>query len=410
VRANKMLQEEDEIPYFDGHGVVKSQKLPAFDINALVPWSDKEDGDSYYVEGIGNVKYSDNVSAKGVSSLLRIGALKSNEAMYSTQAGYGDEWVPTFMAATLWRKIRLEAQVVNLFDNFDMPTQPFQYPTEGADPVIYGVSETTDEAQFAIGSGMPISDSKMGTGQVVFSAGKIGAITLWSEEMNEDSIIAPLPQLRDQYGLAMAHGIDDVLLNGDETNDATNISYYGTDIADNSPYLKIDGLRHQPLVTTNTDKADVSTLTVDDINAVRKLMGPNGIHGLNPRDLVILCDPNVSYKFEDLDEVLTVDKFGSGATILTGQLGRIKNIPIIVTEEFKATDANGYINSNSASNTKGSFLIVNRRGVKVGWRRRPRIVVGQVPFSDAWYILALARLDIQFFDAGMVGCGYNVTV
>lgn len=410
VRANKMLQEEDEIPYFDSHGIVKSQKLPAFDINALVPWSDREDGDSYYVEGIGNVKYSDNVSPNGVKNLLRIGALKSDEAMYSTQDGYGDEWVPTFMAANLWRKIRLEAQVVNLFDNFDMPTQPYQYPTEGADPTIYGVSETADEAQFAIGSNMPIPDSKVGSAQVVFTAGKIGAISLWSEELNEDSIIAPQPQYRDQYGLAMAHGIDDVLINGDETNSAENISYYGSDIADTSAYLKIDGLRHQPLVTTTTDKKDVSTLTVDDLNAVRKLMGTNGINGLNPRDLVILCDPNVSYQFEDLDEVLTVDKFGSGATILTGQLGRIKNIPIIVSEEFKATDANGYINAISSNNTKGSFLIVNRRGIKVGWRRRPRIVVGQVPFSDGWYILALARLDIGFFGTGMVGMGYNVTV
>jgi hypothetical protein len=49
-------------------------------------------------------------------------------------------------------------------------------------------------------------------------------------------------------------------------------------------------------------------------------------------------------------------------------------------------------------------------GVKVGWRRRPRIIIGQVPFSDGWYILALARLDIGFFDAGMVGVSWGITV
>lgn len=424
LKAREFLKEEVELKSIDPYdGSIKSRKVSTWELiqPVLRPWPGST-AESHYVDGVGEVAVKDNISPEGVKTLQRISAMnpgdvwnkfagiKSDELIYSTQAGFGDEWVPTLMAATLWRTIRLEARTLQLFDQFDMPSNPFQQPVEGSDPTIYGVSEATDENQLVIGANMPIGDSKVGTSNITYSAGKLGAISFWSEEMAEDAIIATEPQLRDQYGLAMAHGIDDVLVNGDETTNTQNISNWGTSLAATHRYLQIDGLRHEALVTTTADSRDGGALTHEDVTATRKLMGTRGVFGARNEQLAILVDLPTGYTFEDLDEVITVDKFGSGATILTGMLGSIKGIPIVKLQDYPLTDANGRIDDTAGNNTKGSFLVVNHRMVRIGWRRRPRIVVGQIPFSDAWYILVLTRLDLGFQQAGGVGLNYNVTV
>ncbi len=407
-RAARFMQAEDDVPYIDDYGQIKSERMPAFDPRVIVPFSDSEAGDTYFVEGIGNVRHDDNVTPDGIKKLVKLG-IKTDELVYSTQTGFGDEWVPTLMGALLWRKIRMEARVLPLFDQFDMPSQPYEYPKEGADPTVYGVSETTDQSQMDL-SASPIPSSKIATDKVVFSAGKIGALSMWSEEMNEDSIIRPQPQFRDQFGLAMAHAIDQIIIHGDETTGTTNISYYGSSISTDSALLKVDGLRHAPLVDTTTDATAGGVLTWGDVNTIRKLMGTAGLFGADPSDLFILCDTATGLTFEDLDEVRTIDKYGANAVILRGMLGSIKGIPIVQSQDYGLTDSSGYINSTAGDNTYGQFLIVNRLGWKVGWRRRPRMYVGQVPYSDAWYILALARLDIRPFDTGMAGLSYAISV
>ena len=412
-RAHDFCRTIDKVPCIMPDGEIKSVERPAVDLSVLTPW-DSEDDTTVYVPGYEEAqKVRDNVTRNGVKALMEMSAtpeIKANEVVHSTQAGYGDEWVPTLMAATLWRTIRLEARVLGLFDQFDMPSNPYDMPVESTDPTVYGVSETTAENQLVIGANMPIGDSKIASAKITFSAGKIGAITFWSEEMNEDSIIPVEPQFRDQYGLAMAHGIDALLLHGDETTGTTNISYTGASIATNSSYLKVDGLRHEALVTTTTDSVDRGALTVDDFTATRKLMGTAGLFRADPSQLVILCDTATGLTIEGLSEVLTIDKYGPQATILRGMLGSIFGIPIVKSQDYGLTDANGMIHSTGGNNTVGQYIIVNRLGVKVGWKRRPRIIVGQVPFSDAYYILALARLDVGYKEAGMIGMGFNITV
>ncbi len=415
VKANQFLQETDDIPYIDAYGEVKTAKnVPAFDPRVMTRsiWNAGDSSDGMVVPGVGFVPVRDNVTPEGVKSAMKLASMKADELVFSTQSNEGDEWVPTLSAAALWRTIRLEARVLSTIEQFNMISQPQTIPAESTDPVFYKVIETEDEAGLLFGSNLTTESSKPGTAQVTYTAGKTGAISFWSEEMAEDSIIPIEPQFRDQYGIAMAHNLDYILLNGDETTTTLNISSWGTSLTVERA-LVLDGLRHDALISgTNTTRSG-GTLTIDDINATRKKMGTNGVFGANNSDLVIFCDVPTSYKFEDLDEVLTIDKFGPQATVLRGELGRLKNIPIIRSTDYVLTDSSGYINDTAGDNTLGSFIIVNRRGVKVGWRRRPRIVVGQVPYGDAWYIIMLARLDIGFqsgTSGGYVGMSYNLTV
>jgi hypothetical protein len=188
ARVEQMGQEEDTLYIKNGQPV----KAPAIDLDAIAPRSldiGEADADYFGAKGLGQNRFqnagmdsaADVVTERGLGQFwaLAKGAVKANELTYSTQANSGDEWVPTLMNAQLWRTIRLEAAVLNLFTQFDMPSQPYDYPIESTDPVFYMVGETTNEAQLIL-TGGPFTDSKLGTGKVTFSAGKLGAINMGS--------------------------------------------------------------------------------------------------------------------------------------------------------------------------------------------------------------------------------------
>lgn len=48
-------------------------------------------------------------------------AVKSDELTYSTQVGFGDEWVPDLWSAQIWNKARLENVILPLFRSIEMP-------------------------------------------------------------------------------------------------------------------------------------------------------------------------------------------------------------------------------------------------------------------------------------------------
>jgi len=412
VKAGGFLKQEDEIARLDRNGEAFKCVVPAFDPDLLGKLGVRGDEENTIeMDGLVLDTFGQKgVTQSGIEGLKRLAGAKANELVHSTQANYGDEWVPTLMDAVLWRTVRMQARVLSVLPQFDMTSNPQDVAIESTDPTYYKVGETTAETQMAMGTGMPIPDSKIGTAKVTFSATKIGALTMWSEEEAEDSPINIEDQFRDQYGVSMAHTLDEVMLHGDETTDTTNISNQGTSLTSNSRYLAVDGLRHEPMVTTTADKHDTGALTVDDLVSVQGKMGTNAVFGYDPTQLVVFCDPPTGLQFRKLDEVITVDKFGPQATILTGQVGSVMGIPILAVQKYHLTDATGHIDDTPGDNVKGSFVVVNRMGVRVGWKRRPRIAIAYLPFADAWYIVTTCRLDIGFKEAGMVGLGFNITV
>lgn len=349
----------------------------------------------------------DPITRVGTEQLAFIAA-KANELNYTTQAGAGDEWVPTLMSLQLAREIRQNAAVLGLFQQFDMPSQPYDWPKEGADPVFYKVGETQNEVQLIL-TGSPFTDSKMGTAKTTFSAGKLGAISYWSEEMTEDTLLAFEPQVSDQFGLAMSHAIEYILINGDERETVANINIAGDTPTGNERYLILDGLRR--MAQNDSAGFDAGTLEFADFITGRSKLGRNGVYGVNPSQLVYLGGPGVYFKALTLDEVVTVDKLGTAATILKGQLASIGGVPFVVSENFVLTDATGLVDGlTPGNNIKGELLTVRKDNIRVGWKRRPRVRIVGLPGSDARYIVGSARFDMQEFFAGSVSNGYNITL
>ncbi len=340
-----------------------------------------------------------------------LSGIKADELSYSTQAGYGDEWVPDLWSAQIWQKARLENVILPLFRSVEMPSNPFELPVEGADPLVYFVPETTSENQLALDAASnPIPDSKIGSGKVQLAAKKLALRVGFSSELVEDAIVPVLNIYREQAMRAITDSIDHVLLNGDTTGTATgNINLDDATPPANSRYLAFDGLRHLPLVTKTANGENAAGAPdLTKLRAARFKMPSR--YSARPGDLAWIVDGATYAKLLGLDEFLTMDKAGSLATAMTGQIGFMDGAPVLVSAEMPLTEADGKASNTPGNNTKGTALCVYRPGWFVGYRRRIAVTVDYLPYYDAYQLTATVRLAFVNFDHDVASALYNVTV
>ncbi len=339
-----------------------------------------------------------------------LSALKADELSYSTQTGFGDEWVPDLWSAQIWKKARLENTILPLFQAVEMPSNPFELPIEGADPTVYFVPETTNESQLALDtSSNPIPDSKVGTGKVQLSAKKLALRVGFSAELVEDSIVPVLNIYREQAVRAIADSIDYVLLNGDtETAAIGNINSDNAAPASTARYLAFNGLRKLPIVTNTTNKVDAVNVapTLALLRQARFTMAAR--YAARPSDLAWIVDGGSYAKMLAIAEFLTMDKAGPMATALTGQIGFADGAPVLVSAEMPLTEADGKV--GTGTNDRGTAICVYRPGWFVGYRRRIAVSVDYLPYYDSYQLTATVRLAFANFDNDVSSALYNLAV
>ena len=351
-------------------------------------------------------RYSNALADKVNRAQLK--ATKADELAYSTQTGFGDEWAPDLWSQQIWHKARQDNTILPLFQSIEMPSNPFELPIEGADPTVYFVPESQDEAHLTLGSGNPIPDSKVGSGKVTLNAKKLALRVGFSSELVEDAVIPVLNVYREQAVRAITDAIDNVLLNGDATTGgAGNINSDHAAPAATSKYLALDGLRHLPLVDTTANAVNMNGApTLAKLREARFKMA--GKYAARPSDLAWLVDSGTYSALLGLSEFLTVDKAGPLATAQTGQIGFVDGIPVFVSAEMPLTEADGKV--GRSSNTKGQAVCVYRPGWYVGYRRKIAVSVDYLSYYDSYQLTATVRLAFVRFDDDVASCLYNITV
>ncbi|MBA3870376.1 MAG: phage major capsid protein, partial [Anaerolineae bacterium] len=341
-----------------------------------------------------------------------LSAIKSDELTYSTQAGFGDEWVPDLWSAQIWNRARLENAILPLFRNIEMPSNPFELPIEGTDPTVYYVPETKNETDLTIsGSTNPIPDSKVGSGKVTLSAQKLALRVGFSSELVEDSVVPVLNLYRDQAMKAILTSIDNVLLNGDTATSA-NINKNGGTPGATDRYMAFNGLRKLALLTnadTPPNRVDATAaMTLALLRQTRFTMAAQ--YSARPNDLAWIVDGGTYAKLLGLSEFLTMEKAGALATAQTGQIGFADGAPVIVSSEMAMSDgANGKVNfTTPANNTKGTALCVYRPGWFVGYRRKIAVSVDYLPYYDSYQLTATVRLALINFDTDVAAALYDI--
>jgi len=350
--------------------------------------------------------FAEKVVAEGKS-----GAMKANELDHSTQTGYGDEWVPDLWSSELWLQARQDNVVLQLFRQIEMPSNPYEVPLEGTDPTVYYTAETTDEDDLTLAASThPVPDSKIGTGKVTLTAKKLSLRVGFSSELVEDALVPVAQQFRTQAVRAMADAIDHVLLNGDTTTTATgNINSDDSTPATGAKYLAFDGLRHLALVTTTANAVDAAgSPTLALMRATRATMAAK--YAYNPKNLAWIVDFSTYVKLLSLDEFITMDKMGPQATAMTGQLGVLDGIPVLVSAEAPMTEADGKMSATPGNNTKGQATLVYTPGWLVGYRRRIVATTKYFEEYDAYQMFAHVRIAFINQTTDVAAVLYDITV
>lgn len=306
-------------------------------------------------------------------------------AMDSTTAAEGDEFVPLELSGSLIERVNLQLRVVALFPSIEMPTQPFEIPAYPVSRQRTGThaEQTADTGQTKIKVLTPA------TRKISLDAKKFAGRILVSRELEEDSIIAILPWIREEIVDYLVADLEDTLINGD-----TSGTHQDTDTtASDDPRKAWVGLRKQAATGAKVD-AVAAALTLAMLRKNRKNLGK---YGVSPSQLAHILSINAYIDLLSETNLLTVDKYGPNATIISGELAKADGAPVIVSEYVRTDlDATGVNGPTAGNNIKTQAITVNRRGYLLGSRRGLTVEVLRELYAESDQDLVLASTRRAF--------------
>jgi HK97 family phage major capsid protein len=282
------------------------------------------------------------------------------QAMDTKTTGEGKELVaPPEISSELIVQLEGELQVLGLFPSITMPTNPFKFASKGPRQHVAILPE-------ALEPGTPQAKKLVPSapGEISLNATKFAGEIVTSKELEEDAAIAILPFAQSELLDWLSYDLEDACINGDTTGTMD------AGVPVDSPKMGWDGLRKSVPVTA---KHDMGGLPLDSAGALatRALMAR---YGLNPGDVVLIVSVPSLYSLIGDEKVQTVDLYGPGATLLTGELGRIWGVPIIASDLVPVTcDATGVVPATPGNLTIA--LMVHRQAFIHGVRRNTTVQV-----------------------------------
>jgi hypothetical protein len=352
-----------------------------------------------------------------------LSATKADELNYSTQSGYGDEWVGVAYGNELWPRVVQDTPVLNRIPTMEIPdgAESVVIPLDGAPPTFYLVAQATDKSANPGHITETVTTSKQATGSQTLTSSKIGAAVDWTGELNEDAVVQFAAELRRNIEQEMREVMEHVAIDGDTATGATtNINDIGGTPGGKEAFLAVNGFRKLALVTNTANSRSGGVLAVEDLLETIKLMGLAGRNAIR-KDLVsFISDLWTHWKMLELAELKTRDVFVQ-PTIENGMLANVYGYQFIpsanmhranqdATYGLKANSAGKLDLDTASNNTTGSILAVRWDQWRMGFKRRVTFEVERVPRADAYEITALTRFGLINRDAEASAISYNLTL
>jgi HK97 family phage major capsid protein len=238
-------------------------------------------------------------------------------------------YIPTTFSNRVLQLIRLQPSLAQLLPQVDMPSQTYKIPLSiSGISVVYVAPATSITLSNASAQGLTLDAKKLAAGVEV------------ADEVTEDSIVAIMPEFQAALAQAFAEALENAILNGDA--------------ASTDPLLKVwNG------ILKGAHSIDISTFAASHIQQACAAMGKLGV---NPNEVVVVVNPAKFAEMVGWSEVSTVDKYGSQATILTGELAKVYGKPVVVSA-FVPDSVHALVFNRRA------FLLGVRRGLRVETQR-----------------------------------------
>jgi HK97 family phage major capsid protein len=312
------------------------------------------------------------------------------KATYVGTAGTGLEWIPTGYSPDLILKYEMERQVASLFTEISMPYDPFKVP-----------AQTGRARAYIKGRAANATQSESTTDNITLSCTTLAGYSKAAYEVEEDAIMAMVPFIRMDLAQSLAEAEEDAIINGD-----TSGTHQDSDVTGANDARKAwKGLRKLASAASATyDMGSPSTAKL------RKLRGLMGKYAVNPSRLATVVSAVGLIHLLGLSEVMTLEKYGPQATVITGELGRFDGSPIIPSGLMRE-DLNASGVYDGSTKTKTGILLVNRSAFMLGRRRDVMIESFRDIVAGADEIVASMRKDFQCRYAStqkVLAYGYNV--
>ena len=285
-----------------------------------------------------------------------IEAQSVSKAMDTAEVGGGKEFVMTGFSVNVINAVRQTLRASSVFRHIPMPTPSYKVPVQLGPATAYLTPENTaDTGQTSVTASQP------GTTGLTLDSVSIAALTRVSKELTQDSVVPMIPFIQDSLLRGLAEGVEDAIFNGDVTATHMDTGVSGaTNIKKAWP-----GLRK--LCLANNWKVDLGTYS---LSTLRDMITMMDIYGMNPDDLVLFMSNKAYQKTKSFTEVVTLDKYGPNATVLTGELARIDGIPIVTTSKLSAGyDNTGIVSATPGNNTKSAIILAHRDAFVLGDRQ-----------------------------------------
>lgn len=321
-------------------------------------------------------------------------------------SGVGAELIPDQFLAQLHMEYQVPTVVRSLFNEVQMTSNTMLAPriNRGGRPYIKGTVTSDNPALY------PVSTVSMGQAQI--TAKGLATRYILDEELIEDSAILLLPAMQRMIAKDMRDALEDAIINGDATathqDDIANWDIRGrwgsASLGGSNDHRRLfTGLRAAAF-----DKS--STLDINTFTAAKMLELISKLGEYAASDKVLIVSPEALYQnLMGLDQLLTLEKFGPQATILTGQLGSIFGMPVVVSR-FMSDDLASTGKYTGSGATTG-MLVVSRESWNIFARRGIQIQQEQDITSGAYNMVATERLTFDSLDAAAVknvAFGFNL--
>jgi HK97 family phage major capsid protein len=301
----------------------------------------------------------------------------------------GAELTDTLMWSSLFQDVISKTLVADLFTPWIPMSAGSVYLPSLGDVTFYKPSA----------EGTTVTATDLATARRTLTAYTVKAEVDVSDEEDEDAVIAMIPEIRAILIRNAKEAIDEAILNADASTGAQNINYYaasgGSNISTSSRFLLgFDGLVHYCLNEVTGQVSDVGTLEVADFAT---LLGLLGKYADDRSRLAFIADRWTLLKAIQLDDFRTVDKLGPNATLLTGQVGQIYGVPVVLSGQIEKANATGQVDQTSGNNTKGRIVLVNRDMWKFGVRRNIRVATERDESATLTKIVVTMRIGLQCY-------------
>lgn len=274
----------------------------------------------------------------------------------------------TLFNTSILRDIQKELVVASLFTelpmtqaNLTMPIESGPAQAKWVDANTYGKPETTGEW------------AKTELTEINFRTYKLSAKAFVTDETTEDAIIVVLPIIRRRLVEAHAYTIEQTFMTGSGTNMPEGLL----------TMAKADS----HVISTEASADGTVQVTAKMLHKLRRTLGRKGIK-LNKLVLVISMD--AYYDLLEDDEFQDVSQVeAANAVKLTGQVGRVYGMPVVVSEFFPNKEAGA---AYAFIAYRDDFVVPRQRSVTIEEER--------VAESQRYNIYVTQRLNLQRFFKG----------